>query len=70
MENDRVFTIKKYKLGDSATRADLLKVIDEKSNWWSRPLNEKNKDEVEMEPILFNISKPILVELTRNDLSK
>jgi len=35
-DEDRIFTIKKYKAGESATRADLLKAIDSKITWWSR----------------------------------
>jgi hypothetical protein len=38
-----LFTIKKYKPGESATRADLLKAIDLKTSWWSRKISEKNK---------------------------
>lgn len=36
VDEDRIFTIKKYKSGESATRADLLKAIDSKITWWSR----------------------------------
>lgn len=34
VDEDRIFTIKKYKSGESATRADLLKAIDFKITWW------------------------------------